>query len=584
MQGSLLLVDVVRYDRRIRDAAQACVLAVLVAFALAGFAQSGVISTQGRPPEYSDDDHPAPSVSTFVSLDNHEVYAAVERLTALRYIDSALLGLRPWTRSEFARLVEEADENASDRDVPDAEVERLIGALRAEFAPELRLTAPRRLELNSVDLRVGAINGKPLTDSYHFGQTFTNDYGRPYGRGVNLIIGASASARLGRFAWAVRGEYQHASPLAAVPDSVRNIIANADGTPVQLAQFPTSRDYLRIVDANVSTTLGGMQVTLGKQSFWWGPGESGAMILSNNAESIYAIRISRANPVQLPSVFAYLGPMRFDSFFGRLDGHQFPPDPFFYGQKISFKPTPNLELGFSRTVVFAGQGVTPLTFSTFLNSFFSTSSGTVSGFDPRRNPGARHAGFDFSYRLPGLSRWGVTLYADSVAHDDVSPVSAPRRASINPGIYIARLPALSRFELRAEAVSTDPPTSRSNGGKFVYWQNIYRDAYVNNGNLMGSWVGREGKGGQVWLTYSTNLYNRFELNYRRSKLAKDFIPGGGTQNDLRFAAGWRLSPSLQAKATVQVEHWNIPALAASPKSNIAVQFDLRWLNPLRNSK
>src|SRR6185312_13880373 len=146
--------------------------------------------------------------------------------------------------------------------------------------------------------------------------------------------------------------------------------------------------------------------------------------------------------------------MRIDSFFGHLDGHSFPPSPFFYGQKVSLKPTPDLELGFSRTVIFAGQGVTPLTFGNFFHSFFSFQSGTAPGFDLRRNPGARHAGFDFSYRLPGLRRWGVVLYSDSVAHDDVSPVSAPRRAAINPGLYIARLPWAPMFEFRAEAVST----------------------------------------------------------------------------------------------------------------------------------
>jgi hypothetical protein len=270
--------------------------------------------------------------------------------------------------------------------------------------------------------------------------------------------------------------------------------------------------------------------------------------------------------------------MRFDSFFGRLEGHHFPPSPYFYGQKISLKPIPNLEIGFSRTVVFAGEGVTPLTFSTFFHSFFSTTSGTAPGFDLRHNPGARHAAFDFSYRLPGLRRWGISLYSDSLVHDDVSPVSAPRRAAINPGVYIARLPGLPKFEFRAEAVSTDPPVARSLGGKFFYWEGIYRDAYVNNGSLMGNWVGREAKGGQVWLAYSAGPQRRFEVSYRRAKLAKDFIPSGGTQNNVRFAADWFLRPSLQARATLQYERWRIPALAAGPQSDVVAGFEVRWLN------
>ncbi|HWP84041.1 MAG TPA: hypothetical protein VNN17_02535, partial [Terriglobia bacterium] len=47
--------------------------------------------------------------STYVPLDSW-VYPAMDRLAGLGYLNSAILGLRPWTRSECARLVEEAGE------------------------------------------------------------------------------------------------------------------------------------------------------------------------------------------------------------------------------------------------------------------------------------------------------------------------------------------------------------------------------------------------------------------------------------------------------------------------------------------
>ncbi len=43
-----------------------------------------------------------------------------------------------------------------------------------------------------------------------------------------------------------------------------------------------------------------------------------------------------------------------------------------------------------------------------------------------------------------------------------------------------------------EATYTDPATSRSNGGKFVYWDVFYyHNEYVNKDNLIGSWVGKK---------------------------------------------------------------------------------------------
>ena len=142
----------------------------------------------------------------------------------------------------------------------------------------------------------------------------------------------------------------------------------------------------------------------------------------------------------------------------------------------------------------------PLTFGSFWNSFTSFNDVTPEVKFSRNDPGARHASFDFSWRLPYLRRW-LTLYSDSLVHDDVSPVSAPRRSAVNPGIYLTHFPRLPKLDFRAEAVYTDPPTISSVGGRFLYWEVVYHDLYPNDRYLMGSWIGREGKGYQAWSTY-----------------------------------------------------------------------------------
>src|SRR5262249_30095538 len=151
----------------------------------------------------------------------------------------------------------------------------------------------------------------------------------------------------------------------------------------------------------VAVNFLGNQVSAGKQSLWWGTGESGPLLMSNNAAPFYMLRITRTVPLQLPGFFQYLGPVRYDSFFGRLEGHVSPSRPFIQGQKFSFKPTPNLEFGFSRTTVFAGEGFQPLTFHTFGKSFFSFGSGPNADLRGQ-DPGDRRGSFDFSYRLPYL--------------------------------------------------------------------------------------------------------------------------------------------------------------------------------------
>jgi hypothetical protein len=262
--------------------------------------------------------------------------------------------------------------------------------------------------------------------------------------------------------------------------------------------------------------------------------------------------------------------VRTEFFFGKLQGHQFPRRPFIHGQKISFKPTPNLELGFSRTVIFAGVPQ-PLTWGTFFDSFFSTSSGSP---DLRTKPGDRRGGFDLSYRIPGLRKW-LILYNDSLVDDDPSPLAAPRRAAMNPGIYLPQIPRLPKLDLRVEAVYTDVPSGRSVSGQFIYWEFIYRDSHTNNGNLLGNWIGREGKGIQAWSTYWLSPKSTIQVAYRNARVAKDFLEGGGYQ-DFGARADLPLRPDLSLTSSLQYERWTFPLLSGGRDTNLTASFQVTF--------
>lgn len=513
--------------------------------------------------------------SAYVPLDSW-IYPVLDRMASSGVIHEQFLGLKPWTRLQIAEMLRNADSStdaaASGDDL------RMLEALRSEFSAELGnegAGATTSVRLESLYTRSTYISGPPLVDSYHFGQTIINDFGRPFQQGFNQLNGFSARAESGAFAFYVRGEYQHAPGAAAYPLTVRQAIAQADGNPLQPAVAVASTDAFRLLDSYASVTLLGNNFSVGKQSLWWGPNAGDTMIMSDNAEPFYMVRLNRVQPFKLPSILRYLGEFRFDSFFGRLEGHEFPPAPFMHGEKISFKPTENLEFGFSRTAVFAGQGLTPLTFDTLLHSYFSVTSGTGPSLNLRNSPGARHGSFDFSYRVPGLRNW-LTLYTDSAAHDDVSPISAPRRASINPGIYLSHFPGLSKLDLRAEAVNTDPPTSRSNGGRFIYYEGFYHDAYTNKGNLLGSWIGREGKGVQGWSTYWLSPMSTIQVSYRNAKVEDDFIPGGETANDFAVRPTIRLRPDLEVQGFLQYEAWIAPLLASGRQHSITSSIQLTF--------
>lgn len=517
--------------------------------------------------------------SVYVPLDSW-IYDAFDRLHALGFADTAYLGMKPWTRLSCVHILEETEDAVSL--TPDSsEARRTFDALRTEFASDRQMEKGGGRVINAtveeMYTRILGIAGEPLTESAHLGETLTNDYGRPYGRGLSAFNGFAASAQMNRFTLSVRGEYQHAPGLAPLPQTALDAFAAADEIPVQPSDLlpAPQTDVFRLLDANASVYLQGHEISVGKSEDWWGPGKLGSMAWSNNAPPIYALRINRVEPLSIPLLSRLTGPFRYEGFFGELKGWAQPRNPWVHAEKFSFKPSRNLEFGFSRVVIFAGEGHVPLTFGSFWHSFTSFSNVPVAEKESRNDPGERHSSFDFTWRLPGLTRW-VTLYSDSIVHDDTSPIDAPRRAAINPGIYLARVPGLPHLDFRVEAASTDTPAGTIDGGHFIYWEGQYKNGYTNQDHLLGSWVGREGKGGQAWLTYWLSPRESVQFSYRNAKVAVGFIPGGTTQNDWSVRVVKRLRQNTELTAFGQYEAWKVPLLTPGRTTNFTGLLQLTY--------
>ncbi len=333
--------------------------------------------------------------SPYVPLDSW-IYPALERLAALGYVNSAIVGMRPWTRMECARQVSEASDRIVDESAQDGRPDegvRIYHDLLDEFSREVDLLGGgdnAELRLESTYTRSTAIAGKPLTDGYHFGQTITNDFGRPEEQGFNNVSGISGWTADGPFAGYIRSEYQHSPSAPALPATARDAISQADFSFAIPAPYPVSpdtptpaQDRARLLDSYVAMNVSDWQLSYGKQSLWWGPSEGGGMMLSDNADPLTMFRINRVTPISLGP----LGEMREEFFVGQYSGYEFMltptglvgqygqslrPQPIVHGERFSFKPTPNLEIGLSRTTDYGGPGY-PLTLHSFLRSVFSTS-------------------------------------------------------------------------------------------------------------------------------------------------------------------------------------------------------------------
>jgi Capsule assembly protein Wzi/PAP2 superfamily len=534
--------------------------------------------------------------SPYVPLDSW-IYPALERLIAMGYVKSGILGMRPWTRMQCARLVQDAEDKFPDNGADEGEPGKVYATLTSEFGTELaRLDGAANVDarVESVYTRSMSISGTPLRDGYHFGQTIINDYARPYWTGFNEITGLSADAETGPVSFYFRGEYQHAPAMLPYPPSVLAATAAADGTPL-LTNGTAELNRFQLLDSMASFNINNVQISVGNQSAWLGPGESGPLLMSNNAAPFPMVKIDDIALHEIPGLSRILGPFRSEFFVGQLSGQQWElcqtcpqansqgvvgpninPQPFIHGEKISFQPTPNLEFGMGVAAMFGGPGL-PVTFGNFFRTYYIHTSNLP------QNPGKRTSAADFTYRIPRLRDW-LTLYMDSLVWDEISPIGSTR-ANVNPGVYLPKIPRIPKLQLRAEGFNVSRTTHNGQFGPgWVYYNaDRYRSGYTSDGNLLGSWIGRAGRGGQGWVTYSFSPRNNLSLGYRLQDVSRTFIQGGRLA-DYSASGDFRLSHHFALSGLVQYEQWRFPVLSSTKQSDVTASLQLTYYPKWQISK
>ena len=525
--------------------------------------------------------------SPYVPLDSW-IYPAMERLAAMGYMKSESLGIRPWTRLECARLLLEASELQPEADAP-SEVQQLYGALSAEFVHDTELMSGERnldAQLESVYSRALGISGTPLTDNFHFGQTVLNDYGRPFEQGFNAVAGTSGWTTAGPFVVYVRGEYQSAPSGPSLSTAALDFISSADSLPPNPPPQPIAAiGRFQLLDAYVGMNLANWQLSYGRRSLWWGPSEGGTMIFTNNIPPLnHMFSIDRVSPFRLPWIFGYLGDIRLSAFIGQLSGQEFlnpnytgiahnptigqygqslHPQPYLSGEKLSFKLTPNLEFGLSKTTIYGGP-TNPLTLKTFYQSTLGLHVNGDSLGDGRTTS-------DFAYRVPKLRDW-LTFYGEAFSEDEPNPIPYMRKSVFQGGLYFAKVPRVPRLDLRVEGGTTSPVEGTFCTSCF-YANGQYLNGYTNDGQLIGTWIGRASQGELMQTNYWLGPRKKIGLEVRHRKIDRQYLPQGGTQNDVAVYADIFTGPGFRFTGNLQYERWQIPLLATNRQNNVAASFE-----------
>jgi hypothetical protein len=91
---------------------------------------------------------------------------------------------------------------------------------------------------------------------------------------------------------------------------------------------------------------------------------------------------------------------------------------------------------------------------------------------------------------------------------------------------------------------------------------------------MGDAIGREGQGGQAWLTYHLSPLEMVQTSFRHSKVADDFIPEGTTQNSFDVRVVKRIHERIEVSGEVQQEWWKAPLYKPGQQTDTVATFQL----------
>jgi len=370
--------------------------------------------------------------STNVTLER-DIYRDMELWAAEGLIDSNLSSIKPFAGSEVGKQLAGALDKCNAMTSPSETCKDIQNRYATLFDAEIE---EARFPDRSVGTYIKPIETFSVSYNYLSGPFSTyNNEGLYYGKGSNALIQFQSQARLGNvlsfFVQPVLIYNQH--------------FGHDDGG---------SRTDVRLHKGYAKLNLFNIELQVGRDSLWWGPGYHGSLLMSNNAHPFDMIKLSNPEPVRLPWIFSYLGLWQFNLIFSQLNDERTGKElanPFLYGMRVGLKPIQYVELGVSHLVVFGGPGRRDLNLSEINQVLFGNADRSNEKTDSNQE-----VAIDMAVTLPNLKKYifvadGIKLYGEIGAEDNGNP---PTTRAWLAGLAIFKPFGLERSAFRVEYATT----------------------------------------------------------------------------------------------------------------------------------
>jgi len=475
-------------------------------------------------------------VSASVPL-HSPVYDALERLDVLGLLPEAMLGTKPFNRLEVARWLNRIEAPATE----DPLVRLLLDELEEEFKPELD------------DLRENAV---PPAIRYRLADPLS----------LELTEAALENQTL-RFRENHEGDFYHDGPNGQL--ELNSWMTLGRYLALELKPSVTSQEggtYLVLKKAALKLTISNLELEVGRDSLWWGPGYHGAMLVSDNAQPFNFFKLSSAEAFRVP----YLGLWKVTLFLARLEKDRDFPYPKLLGFHLDLKPAPFLELGATRVMLFGGQGRPALSLEDFSEIYFG-----------KPNQSGRHeddeiASVDLRLLIPRLDPFftPLELYGE-VGGEDEAEYHFTKDGYLM-GMYIPNLLHYGTTDFRVEYANDHVPDNPN----VWYTHSLYTSGYTYHGQIIGHHMGTDSSDLFMRLTHLLNPRLQWGLQWEEERHGLSFQPPRpelqriGTDLTYRpTASSWRLSGRYEYE---RVSNINFMSGDNSRNHLVEIQLELRF--------
>ena len=293
---------------------------------------------------------------------------------------------------------------------------------------------------------------------------------------------------------------------------------------------------------------------------WWGPGNDGSLIRGDASKPVVGLTMQRDTQTAPSSPYlSWIGPWQYQLFLGQLDDYNAIPDTKIIGTRLTASPTPWLDLGASRMIMWGGEGRSESA-SSFIDALTGKNDNT-GDFDT--DPTNSLAGFDARVNLAPLTSIPVGIYGQYVGEDEAGGL--PAKNMYLAGIDYASAINSNRMGAMPYQLYTEWADTRSSGDirDISYNHYIYTDGYYQYGYPLGHALGGDSEsvtvGGKLWVD-NQNFINA-KMQY--AKVNQSGIEGNNSyKNNRAFPESDKLKVldvawehQLNPKTTISSRAW-----------------------------